>query len=463
MKTLKYICSVMLIIFLVSSCDDDNGNDNKAEIRSVKATVSQNNALRVNVEVEFTKPVGYQIEYWKTNEPATKRTTQLGSPGSSKASSTLVFLEPETDYKYRIILPSENLISGEYGFKTGNIPLDFPTFTLELDEKGLNIPGYILFEKADVGSGFIIVTTTEGVVVWYEPIERGAKVVNFDAKTNTFTALTGANGLDSDIQLKKYTAEYIQVIDIFGKVVSKIDVRNYYLHHDVRRMPNGDIIAVSFIPKDFDLIAYGGSQKEQVIGDGYMILGIDGKVKKQWDFFNFLDPTKDPNIMNSKNDWIHANSVNYDSKGDIYMTSRDIGALWKIDAKTDDLVYRVGHGGNIDMPSNSLADGLHSAYPIAPDKVMVLDNGKKTGVTRALLYNIDATQKKGDVDLEIVFPQDYASLLGSNAKIIGDDLLIYGSRMSRTVVFTDLKGNVKRTVALSYLIHRAEYIPELVY
>lgn len=479
MKTFKWLY-IIAIILLAACSDNNNSSKNRAgRIKSVSAKVSEDNALRVDVKVEFSDPADFRIEYWKTSDPSGKKMTNLYKTDTAVNTKRLVFLEPDTEYTYSIITDFSDAKSQQYTFTTGKAPFDMPTIELEYNKEGTDIPGYILFDRGDIVAdkgGYIIVTNTMGKVVWYEPIVRGVKVVNFDEKTNTFTALTGANPNPVYKNMKNYTAEYLQVTDIYGNVILKKDVKDLSLHHDTRMLPNGDLISASFNFKEFDLSSIGGTTKDTVVGDGFTIIGIDGTVKKIWNFFEDgkLNPVKDTKLISVPgriNDWIHVNSVNFDSNGDYYMTSRELPGLWKVDGRSWKLLYHVARpsdGGDVTASDDKYyANGLHSAYPIAPNKVMVLDNATLSEggrpLTRSMLYNVDEANKTATVDMQIIFPQIYQSQLGSNAKIIGDDLLIYGARNANTVLFTDFKGAVLRSVVVSHLAHRAEYIKELKY
>lgn len=67
------ICFILVAfaLFFCSSCeDDDTGFVAPGQLMSrVTAKVQDNNALRVDITVDFKEDVVYQVEYWKENEP----------------------------------------------------------------------------------------------------------------------------------------------------------------------------------------------------------------------------------------------------------------------------------------------------------------------------------------------------------------------------------------------------------
>ena len=87
------------------------------------------------------------------------------------------------------------------------------------------------------------------------------------------------------------------VMDLTGKKLLDKVFDKFYAHHDIRRMPDGNLILVNYTPKTFDLTERGGSKEETVWGDGYTIFDMEGNKLEEWDCFGELHPADDPNIM----------------------------------------------------------------------------------------------------------------------------------------------------------------------
>lgn len=459
MKALKYITLLFVTSLFLPSCSDESeGMVAPAElIYSVHAAATPDNTLRMNITVEFKKEVMFQVEYWKQDDEDNK-TMSLPAKGSSSSTATLVFLEPNEYYDFRIhaVAGNARTASDKYTFRTGTLPGSIPEYTLQKDNMDKDPSGYILLTKRD-SPGFISVINSRGKVVWYENVPEGVRVANFDPQTNTFTAITGTN------KGKGFAGNAVLVIDIFGNRLLEKDISNLYPHHDCRRLPGGEVIVVNYVPRTYDLSTQGGGTEETVWGDGYTIMDIQGNTLAAWDCFNEVNPQDDPDIMRTKGDWLHANSVNYDSQGNYYMTFNSTSELWKINPGTGEVYYRLGKQGNTEVDSQWFADGLHSPYLIAPDEVLVLDNGKSSGTSRALIYKVDAGGRKAEVNFHTSFPKEYSSQYRSNAQIIGDDLLLFGSSGAMAAVFTNFAGEVQRVISCNYAPYRAEYIAEVKY
>lgn len=469
MEKLKYI----LLAFICmgwGGCKDDPEVKAADLIKTIQAAVRQDNALRVDITLQLQKAAVSQITYWKEGDESTKKQTALAEPEMS-VTTTLVFLEPKTTYCFKVAVASgsETAESDEYKFTTGELPLEVPTCSILADNMEEAVPGYILLMQQEQ-TGYIEVVNTEGTVVWYEKMGEKVTVATFDPEFNTFSCLTGKH------PQKEYTAKNLVVIDIYGNRLLEKDVESMYAHHDVRRLPDGNLIVVHYVAKPYDLSVYGGSTQEMVWGDGYSVLDMKGNVLEEWDCFGEMNPQDDPHIMEVvpsttvldnpikyREDWLHANSINYDSEGNIYMSFNWRSELWKINRKTGKVHYRVGADGTVELPADGEASGLHTCVPLAPDRVLVYDNGLSNHRSRALVYKVDEAAGKATVEMNVALDVAYTSPYMSSVYRVNDNLLLFGSTFGQCVVFTDKEGNVLRTLSTPYQSFRADYIPALNY
>lgn len=461
----KKIYWIFFLVFgiSISACNsDDDGPgtipDKSGLIESVFIKNEENNSLRVKVNVKFTKDVDFYLRY-KEKEGTEFQQTPLVKTVRI-INTTLVLLKADTEYEMEVVFPgqSENTVSNTYNFKTGKLPADIQECVLEQNNLASELPGYILLMKRDA-PGFACITDTKGHIVWYEPVPDGVQVAKFDPRTNTIYAITG-NGKH------QYTGTTLLEIDLYGNIVLEKDIQDLYPHHDIVKNGDGDYMIVNFVPKVFDLTSIGGYKEHTVFGDGYTILSPDGTVKSKWDCFTELNPLKDPPDVLTNNydqDWIHANSINYDSEGNYYMTFNNTSEMWKIDGRSGKVLYRVGEHGNVELSPEYYADGLHAARPVKPDEVLVLDNGMEKGRNRAMVYSIDPVGKKASVKLDIATdPKYYSPYMGNVQFIDGYDMLLFCGTMANALVFTDIKGKELRVIRTTFLSYRAEYIPKII-
>ena len=456
---------LLLLTALLPACDEDDRIETAADlIESIEAGVWPDNALRVDVKIRFRKEVQYSINYWPTSDPLQVTETSI-TDASGEHTTTLLFLEPETRYSFTVkaVSGGAQTESDAYNFTTHMLPPDVPEYKLHQNSTEMNIPGYVMLTRMDK-PGFITMINSLGKVVWYQNIGKSVKVAGFDPKTNTIVSILG------EAPLKTFTGEWIEVIDLYGTTVMSALHPTVYAHHEIRFLPDGDLIMVNFVPRAFDLTAHGGSSNDTIWGPGYTVMDIEGKIKTQWDCYDEMNPMDIPTSINSvanglpeKPSWLHSNSINYDEEGYLYMTLLFIDQVWKIDPKTGKVIYRAGRNGNIDLPEEAYTSGIHAAEPLGPNKVLLFDNGQKNKITRALIYDINEAEKKGTLELNVSLPIEYFTQYQGSVELIGDDVLIFGSTYSLKIVYTDLEGNILRVINTPHMSYRADYIAEINY
>ena len=220
------------------------------------------------------------------------------------------------------------------------------------------------------------------------------------------------------------------------------------------------------VSRNYDLTPIGGGNSVDVFHDGFTVLSPDGEKLFTWDTSATVDPVNDKylNTLDTYYDLVHANSVSWDAAGDYYFTLNNLNELWKIDGKTGDVLYRVGDNGNIAIPADAHTSGIHSSVPLAPDKVLVLDNGSKSGTSRALVYDIDASAKTASVSLSVPIPSSLSSTDRSNCELLEDQgLIFFGSTAGRCCLFTDMDGNIRKVIRRSGISYRTHYFSTIEY
>jgi len=465
-----YLILISFALICCYSCeDDDTGHVAPGKLMSrVIAEVQSNNALRVDITVDFKDNVTYQIEYWKEDDPACVHMTRERQGGLG-AVTTLVLLQAERVYHFRIHARSGNRYteSDVYSFTTGILPSGVPTYTLQQDDLKEELPGYIMLTRGDMQPGYITLLDTKGNVVWYENTKLGVKVATFDTLTNTIYSIIGT---DPD---RDYNGKEILIMDLFGNVLFHKDYEQLgkrYFHHDIRRLPDGNIVFVNYVPKKFDLTAQGGDNDETVFGDGLTIMDQNGNFKWEWDCFSEINPQDDPNIMGDvfgiqlRGDWIHANCVNYDKEGYFYMSFNWLNEVWKIDPKNGKVIYRLGgKGGNITIPQEGYTQGLHSLKLLDNNKILLFENGIYSHISRALLFTVNETNRTATLDLNVSLPSEYSSPYMSSVELISENKLMFGSTFGQAVIFTDMQGNILRIIKGMHQSFRADYISAIHY
>ena len=458
-----------LAALLLTACEKPVAETAATYLANVEVQESEN-PLRIPVSLTFNQPCSYQIEYWKKDAPAVSGTTRVFESADGKGTATVMFLYPDSVYEFRvkIIAGEKSYYSETAEFQTGSLPTGIPEYTVASNYPSQEIPGYI-FQWQATAPGWVLFCDTDGKIVWYEKLEMAARQVTFDPPTRTISMLLGFKTSSNDPKFQRWCKKVV-VMDLEGNrsvdfltAPDNID----FPHHEIKRMPDGNIAVLCGTPRVFDLTSIGGDANTTVYGDGIKIFSPDFKtVLWEWDCFQVLDPLRDEYLdaVLRQNDLIHANSIGWDSEGNLYFTVNFLNELWKIDRNTRKVLYRVGDYGDIELPENGHASGLHAAEPLAPNKVLCLDNGSDKGVSRAVIYEVDPAAKRAAVTLSVELPADLSSRDRSNALLIRDgSMVFFGSTMGYCNVFTDLQGNVLKVLKRTKISYRSYYFEKVEY
>jgi arylsulfate sulfotransferase len=229
-------------------------------------------------------------------------------------------------------------------------------------------------------------------------------------------------------------------------------------------MKNGNIIVVNCVPKVFDLRSVGGKNNQTVWGDGYTIYDTNGNKVSSWDVFGELDPRNDPNILgigiNEANypvvyDWVHANTINFDSDGNLLMCFKQLNQVWKIDSKTGRVIFRLGQNGNVAMDSTFTTQGVHSVNRDLNGNYLFFDNGLFRRQSRALSFTVDTISKTSTLTREIVLPKKYFSRSQGSVYMIDKDHYLFGLAIGQAIIITDTKGEILWVCSTSHVFYRA--------
>lgn len=459
---MKYFIGIIMAVLVVSGCSKEGQPGITDIVCSVTSTQTEN-ALRVKISVAFHKDCQWYITYWPTEDESEPRSTAEQKSVNCSGEKVLMFLYPDTDYSFRInVNTAKGTIStSEMVFHTSALPAEVPEYTVVKSDGNWTSDGFIL-QWAATNPGFITFCDLDGRVVWYEKFDMAVRHVDFDPVRGEIAALTGFKyGVNS--QKFQRVCSRIEVIDLEGNRLAKIDTGEgniMYPHHDIRIMPDGNLLVLNNVVRNFDLTAVGGGKDVPVYGEGFTVMDRESGILRTWDVFGEIDFSRDKYLEPLKYDYdlLHANSVTWDDNGDFYMTLNRYSELWKIDGKSGDVLYKLSSYGNVALDGAYPQGGLHSAVVVEPDRILCYNNGGAEMQSRAVLFNVNAVEKTATYDLDVPIPQEWSSKDRSNVDLIeGSKMLMFNSTLARACIFTDLEGNIKRIVSRTGISYRAHY------
>lgn len=374
-------------------------------------------------------------------------------------------------------------------FTTEPLPEWFPDVTAtttgqpEDVEPGLTLVGGVLSQSGNIpGAGglFFAVESSGRVIYHFTSVPRGFGP-DLRLLDNGRIQWVGAGDRAYETTLSGAVAwaspELIQTDPINYPAEFENDV-----HHDCLEMPNGDKMTIIY--EYHDVVRDNETQRWK--GDRIVVYDRHtGEEVWSWstfDYFSTLD--FDPTVMSSPSppgdyNWTHSNAVVYDeTDNSVYLSSRVLSRITKIDYATGDIIWMMG----FDMPSGDVefGDNLFSfqhGHEILPNgNIVMYDNGNRrdhidhnaqTGVSKAIEVQItDGTPPTASIVWEWQAPA-YSSFLGDADRQPGGNTLVT-SGASATVTEVDADSNVVWELSFDdggapgWAIYRADRIPSLI-
>ena len=175
-------------------------------------------------------------------------------------------------------------------------------------------------------------------------------------------------------------------LDWDGNVVW--EYRNPLLHHDFKRLPNGNTLTLQWerIPADLTSQIQGGYRSEddadQMFGDVVEEITPGGETIKRWEIWKHLDPEQDIICpLEGRREWSHCNSVNLTPEGDLLVSFRQISTIGIIDKDTGYFTWKWGPG--------EISHQHHPTY-LDNGRVLLFDNGShRRGVDYSRVIEVD--------------------------------------------------------------------------
>lgn len=448
----------MLLCVALQGCSNNKGFSSFFSSVTLKST---DNALRFDLICGFNSSCTYSIEIWKQGERENARTIDnIKGEMGQLTTTTLSFLYPDTNYEL-VINAEDRYQSKLLSFKTGQLPPDIPQYKIVENNTDMHLDGYLLQWEGS-NPGYVTFCDWDGNIVWYQAYGKGIRTAHYDPNSGQLAILMGFQaGANPDSTDPFYRlASDIIVSDLDGNILHSWNPRTHkhirYPHHEFRILPDGKYLILQNVVKNYNGL--------DIYGEGFCVFDQNGNILFDWDSFREINPDNTDYLDTQKfaTDYIHANSVNMDSKGNFYFTVNRLSELWKIDGKTGEVLYRLGKHGNISLNNAELpGGGLHAAEVLSEDRVLCYDNGRDRSYSKGVLYAIDPAAKQAQAELEIVLPSEYSSENRSNAQKIEENLYLLSSTVSGKAIFANGDGEILKVIGRTGISYRAYWYKKI--
>ena len=300
------------------------------------------------LHVELERPSPVRVEYWTDGAP---RLT-IDSGGAATHRIPLTRLRADRPYFYRIVGTD-----AEGAFSTEALPSDLAR--VQLTASGSPTTPLVLLHLYDpYGFRGYVAVDADGHVVWYWRTEG-----------MSLGATRRANGhavfLDRGRGLVEVRAD--------GSVVHELqqDVADRELHHDVIATPRDSLLFLAFDAREHR----GASLKGEAIWEWQP---ETGQAVKRWSSWDHLSPDEDRGAR-SREEWLHANSLALGPRGNVLMSIHFLNQVISISPDFQRVEWRLGGiNATRTLSSTDQFSGQHTARELAPDRLLVFDNGLQT-------------------------------------------------------------------------------------
>jgi arylsulfate sulfotransferase len=429
------------------------------KVKDIKLINLPSNRLRFSIKVTTSKDCDAYIEYWKKGTTDTQYTSMSHDHDYHQLfiNNTIA----RTKYRFRVVtkVGGQTAYSQIHPLETQPIYHATPYFSVEKSDPSLKseLKGQYFLTQILTEPGSVVILDNLGEIVWYQPFKKGVKVSHW-TEDRTVLSIVGPEKIPSS------GGDEIIEMNLDGKIITHFKKgqgeMDKLVHHEVRKDKAGNIYALTFTKKIVDLSAVKGKKLDTLNGDGIVLFSPKGKKLWEWSVLDHLDPLKDPEILKNKKDWVHGNSVFRMDNGDFMMSFRDLNQVWLINFKTGAVIWKLGQNGTFPLEKNLIFSAQHNAHPVFGNKLMILDNGENTKVSRAMIFNLDPLHKKATAEKIVSLPSEYYTTAKGSAALFGpkQDKILFCLTDPRVFLITNMKGEILWKISVGGDPYRIEQI-----
>jgi len=455
-KTVFGYITLISLIAIFSGCSNSGGI-----IKEIHVGLHNNNQLQIQIDVLTVDPTDAYAEYWAGSD-STNIMRSATTKNALNHPLVLCNILPKTNYSYHIITLGSGVkkVSKTYTFKSHDLPLWLQDQFKAINTYPQLIPadfkdGLMLVNK-NYAPGLAFLLDYKGQIRWYHMIDgMSYKVLHF-TKQQTILALLGRND-----EPTSYGSQILEV-NLMGDTVLNLkkgqgDFKKQ-IHHEILKNNKGQLATITVEKKIIDLTSVGGGKADTVNSDGIMVMDKNAKLIWKWSVFDVADPLKDPNILKTKKDWTHANSLNYDTDGNYIISFYNTGQIWKVDAVTGKVIWKLGKGGTIAMPVDCNFDQSHAVHINQEGNLMFFDNGVAKSQSGVFTLKLNEAQQTAKLDMHILLPKEVFNGRMGSAYMINDTSVLVCCSKRHILVLSDRKGTLLWTMETAMPSYRAEFI-----
>lgn len=242
-----------------------------------------------------------------------------------------------------------------------------------------------------------------GNLVFFQPVKPGTTVLDFKPQQyQGQPVLTWWQG-----QAKRgYGFGEAVILDAAYRQIATVKAQNGYQmdFHEFTITPRGTALFLAYKPVTQDLRGVKGGKKNGLAMKNVMqeVDIATGKLLLEWDMNAAIAPTESYEVVPKRKgfpyDYIHVNSVNEDTDGNLLLSARATHTVYKIDRTTAKIIWRLGgKKSTFKMGKRTRTAWQHDAHRQIDGTITTFDNNAdepaKGKESRGLQVKIDEATK----------------------------------------------------------------------
>lgn len=376
----SFFSNVILIFFLLTNI---LVKADTLSFEEIKIIPHDDNELRAIASVKLNDTANVFFKYRDTDT-----TAYLYSAVSNQSKNhtiTLTTLKESSIYQIEVIAFNKNnfIKLDTITYQTTYIDERIKNFEDPINNNFYTTEQYTVINIPSGREAFFIVCDLSGYVVWYHKYM-------LDFNSCNAWRITAHNTI-----LYANCKEIVE-LDFLGNVLRRIetDEPDWYFHHDVQYLSNGDIAVIYAQPEK---VIVSSGREEVVIVDGYLIINQQNEIVHNWKASDFFDASVATPMGGYWSqvfgyltlDWCHFNSIAEDFDNNILISASHWSKVFKVNKQSGEVIWQLGEEGTLAKDSTFRIHRQHSLEPVAPHKYLLFDNLGNSSASRALEFAVD--------------------------------------------------------------------------
>ncbi len=278
------------------------------------------------------------------------------------------------------------------------------------------------------------------------------------------------NDIAAGIQVKN---GYIYMLEGPEKVYFKIDsffhkidtfkTKGYKLDgHDFDMDRNGHYLLLGRQLRTVDMTQYGGPADATIRDEVVQEFDADKNLIftwKAWEHFQITDANENSpyvDLTSSTVDYLHANSIKFDSDTSFLLSCRHFDEITKIDRRTGDIIWRLGgkHNDFTFVNDTVRFSHPHTVRKMENGDILIFDNGNLHNPQRTSVveYRLDEVNKTATLVRRMYHNPGIFAMHGGGEQMLPDgDMLVYWGEESPS--FTEYHPDGSVAIEMDYSLH----------